>query len=208
MDSSARDDRAWEVIGGVLSVKVESPSRSIAVFCGASAAAAPLHIATSEEVGGLLGRRGWTVFYGGTDVGLMGALADGVRKSQGSLVGVVPKLAHFSGRGSKQLSRLIEVEDLSHRKKVLVESCGMYLVLPGGLGTLDEMFEVLALESVQKCKKRIILFNELEFFRPVLEMLDMFVQQRFISPHQLECMAAVESLAELERELTTYEESF
>ena len=182
--------------------------KSISVFCGASSQAAPLHFATSEDVGGLLGRSGWTVYYGGTDVGLMGALADGVRKSQGDLVGVIPKLPYFSERVSRQVSRLIEVDDLSHRKKVLVSSSRVYLVLPGGLGTLDEMFEVLALESVQKGKKRLILFNELDYFQPMLEMLEMFVQQRFISPHQLECMAAVGSLQELEKELANYESVF
>ncbi len=171
--------------------------KNISVFCSSLNTLAPLHFAVTEDVGRLLSELKFRVYYGGTDQGLMGSLATGVKKNGGELVGILPKSEYFSDKASKGLNHLVEVETLSDRKNKLIEASTVCLVLPGGIGTLDELFDVLALNSVSREKKTILLYNELKFFDPLLDMLDLYTEQGFINAEHLSILKEIKSLDHL-----------
>jgi uncharacterized protein (TIGR00730 family) len=175
--------------------------KTIAVFCGGSNAVAPMFFSLAEQVGECLAQLGWRVAYGGTDEGMMGALAIGVRKAQGELLAVVPALSKFEGRMTTQATEVLSVSRLSDRKQVFMDISDAFLALPGGVGTFDEIFEVLALERAIQAGKKLFLFNDLGFFEPVLEMLDVLIQQRFVTVKDLEILQSLDSIESLRREL-------
>ena len=111
----------------------------------------------------------------------MGRLADGVVAAQGELIGVVPEMDFLEGLVQPGLTEKILVRDLAERKARMIERSDGFLLLPGGLGTLDEISDVLALRQIGVHQKPTIVYNYLGFWTPFVECLETFFQQRMIS---------------------------
>lgn len=117
-------------------------TKAICVFCGSSAGSRPEYVAAAQETGAALAARGLTLVYGGGGKGMMGAVADGVLNAGGQVIGVIPSWMVEKEAAHKGVQRMIEVDSMLERKTRMAELSDAFLILPGGLGTLDELFEM------------------------------------------------------------------
>jgi uncharacterized protein (TIGR00730 family) len=152
----------------------------VAVFCSASDQVSPMFFSEIENVGEALAEDGHEVVYGGARCGCMGALARGVLRKKGRLIGVIPAMDFMLDLVQENLSERHEVPTLSSRKEVMLKLADAYVVYPGGLGTLDEALEVMALKSLGLLEKPLIFYNFLGYWDAILQALDLMVEQRMI----------------------------
>lgn len=158
--------------------------RRVTVFCGSSPGRDPAHEAVAREVGFALVRRGLGLVYGGANVGLMGALADAVLAAGGEVIGVIPAALVEREVAHRALSRLVVVEDLFQRKARMIELGDAFLTLPGGTGTLDELFEVLTWSQLGFLARPCVLLDAGGYFANLLAFLDRTVEAGFLRPEQ------------------------
>jgi uncharacterized protein (TIGR00730 family) len=145
---------------------------SVGLFCGAQSGHTPLFKETAFEVGRVFGQKGIRLVYGGSKDGLMGAAADGALSCGGEVLGVLPeKLAHreVAHRG---IQRLLTVDSMALRKDLLIRESDLFMVLPGGLGTLDELFEVLTANTLGFISKPVIILNTSNFYSGLIDWLE------------------------------------
>lgn len=152
----------------------------IAVFCSANQSVSPMLLAEAELLGEELAEDGHQIIYGGTNSGCMGALAQGVLRRRGHLTGVVPEMDFMLDLVQGGLTERHVVPTLSSRKDVMNRLADAFLVYPGGLGTLDEALEVMALKNLGTLQKPVVFYNFLNVWTPFLESLDLLVEQRLI----------------------------
>ena len=155
------------------------------------------------ELGALLAENNMELVFGGGAVGLMGAVAAGATAQGGRITGIIPKKLNQPGIPYERCTNLIEVEDMSERKQLMVSmSCG-YVVLAGGLGTLDELFEVLTLKQLGRHNPAIAVLNTGGFYDSLQSFVRSAVERRFIRPACLQIYALLptpeETLAYLEQ---------
>lgn len=165
---------------------------NVAVFLSSSAAVSPMLLSEAEALGQGLAEDGHTVVYGGASGGCMGALAKGVLSRGGRLVGVVPRMDFIDGQVQEGLTEHHEVDDFSMRKGLMIRLSDAFVVYPGGIGTLDEAYEVLALKSIGTLAKPIIFYNFLDIWRPTLESLELMVESRLIRQNLSELITVVD----------------
>jgi uncharacterized protein (TIGR00730 family) len=169
----------------------------IAVFCSSSTRISPMFLSEARQVGEVLAEDGHEVIYGGCSAGCMGALADGVLNKKGRLIGVVPELDFMQGLVHPELSEHHVVSTLSARKQLMIDLADTFIVFPGGLGTLDEALDVLALKSVGSLDKQVIFYNFLDAWRPFLEALDILCEQGLIRQSVAQLARVVDKTADL-----------
>ena len=155
--------------------------KSVCVFLSSSTQAPPAFQEEAEVIGEALAKHGYGVVFGGSNEGCMGRLATGVLKARGSLTGVVPEMDFLEGIVQENMTRKILVRDMGERKAKMLEHSDAFLVFPGGLGTLDEVTDVLALRQINTHQKPMVFYNYLGFWAPFIECLETMVQQRLIT---------------------------
>jgi uncharacterized protein (TIGR00730 family) len=153
---------------------------SVCVFCGSNAGADPAYLAAAEAVGGGLARRGIRVVYGGGRVGMMGALADAARTAGGEVIGVLPRQLFEREIGHTGIDDLRVVGSMHERKALMVELADAFIALPGGIGTLEELFEVYTWAQLGIHAKPLGLLDVAGYYQPLATMLDHAVAQRFL----------------------------
>jgi len=155
---------------------------SVCVYCGSADHVHPDYLLAARRMGETLARRGLTLVYGGGRTGLMGALADGVLESGGQVIGVIVESMNTPALAHPGLTRM-EVTPLIHQRKArMYELADAYIALPGGYGTLDELFETLTWAQIGVHAKPIGLLNVGGYFDPLLAMLDRAETEGFIFP--------------------------
>src|SRR4029079_3133274 len=117
--------------------------RSVTVYCSSSTKVPDVYPREAAELGRAIARQGWTLVYGGNCVGCMGSLANGAREAGGKVLGIKPQLMVDEGIGDKLCDELIVTDNMRERKALLEQRGDALIALPGGLGTLEELFEVL-----------------------------------------------------------------
>lgn len=132
---------------------------SMAVFCGSKNGNNSLFIQHAKELGKLMAYNNQTLVYGGGNVGIMGAIANTMMENGGTVIGVIPELLKDRERRHEGITELIIVNDMHSRKKRMYELCDAAVILPGGFGTLDELFEMLTWNQLNIHDKKIILLN-------------------------------------------------
>jgi uncharacterized protein (TIGR00730 family) len=137
---------------------------TIAVFCGSKNGEDPVYMQHARELGMGLAEAGISIIYGGGNKGLMGALANGLLEAGGQITGVIPKLLIEWEHQHEGLTELIITEDMHQRKKIMYERCHAAVVLPGGFGTLDELFEMLTWNQLNIHNKKIFILNSAGFY--------------------------------------------
>ncbi|MFT4101573.1 MAG: TIGR00730 family Rossman fold protein [Burkholderiaceae bacterium] len=166
-----------------------SPSnsiRSVCVFCGAKPGRDDRFLVLARDAGRALARRGLTVVYGGGHVGLMGAVADAALAAGGQVIGVIPQQLMDREVGHKGLTRLEVVPDMAFRKERMIELSDAFISLPGGLGTLDEMFEVLTLRQLHQHAKPSGLLNADGYYDLLVAAWRSFVDQGLIDRREID----------------------
>ena len=149
-----------------------SGKKSVAVFCASAEGAKPEYRAVAEDLGRALAERGVGLIYGGAKVGLMGAVADGALAAGGHVVGVIPHVLVDLEVAHDGISELHVVDTMHTRKALMGEKADAFLVLPGGFGTFEELFEVLAWQTLKLHNKPVVLLNVAGFYDTMLEFLD------------------------------------
>ena len=163
------------------------PYKSVCVFCASADGLAPHYYDSAFEMGKLIAENGITLVYGAGRTGLMGALAEGALQSGGEVIGIVPvglespQLIYTTG-----LTRLEMTEDIQKRKARMNELAEAFIALPGGFGTIDEMFEVLTWSQIGKHRKPAAFLNVDGYFDLLLEWIQRAYQDHFIYEEHLD----------------------
>ena len=144
---------------------------NISVFCGATLPRNPEYIHAARHLGQLLAQGGHTLLYGGSNLGLMGTVSGTVLKGGGRVVGVIPSFFTEEIILSQPVTELVRVATIAERKEYLIAHSDAFIALPGGIGTIDETFEVLVANQLGLCSKPMGLLNTLGFFNPQYDML-------------------------------------
>jgi uncharacterized protein (TIGR00730 family) len=175
--------------------------RNIAVFCASADGANPAYRAAAVELGRALALRNIGVVYGGAQVGLMRAVADAALAAGGRVIGVIPTLLVDLEVAHDGLTEL-HVTDTMHTRKALIgERSDAFIALPGGFGTLEELFEVLTWQTLKIHAKPVLLLNTNGFYDKLLEFLDCCVEQGMLSREKRAIVLVVNTVDEALREL-------
>ena len=143
---------------------IKSKSYKICVFCGSKNGNDENYLKIAFKVGKKLSEKEYTVIYGGGKIGLMGALAEGVTSNKGDLFSIIPKYFKDKNVVLKNSNKILFTKDFYERKKMMIKHADIFLVLPGGFGTLDELFEVISLNQLNIIKKKVVLLNTNNFW--------------------------------------------
>jgi uncharacterized protein (TIGR00730 family) len=152
---------------------------SICVFCGSSHGLLPQYAETAKRLGELIGSNGYSLVFGGGNVGLMGEIARAAHATGASILGVLPEFLRHVERPLNGTEELIVVPDMQQRKAIMLDRADAFIALPGGLGTFDEIFEVLSTAQLQVHKKPIVLIDSEGYFAPLQALLAAVVRQGF-----------------------------
>jgi uncharacterized protein (TIGR00730 family) len=172
------------------------PAR-VAVYCGSRFGADPAYARAAHELGAALVSRGLGLVYGGGSVGLMGAVADSVLADGGEVIGVIPTFLSRPELAHPALTRMEVVEDMPTRKRRMIVQAGAFIALPGGTGTLEELFEVLSWRQLEQIRKPVGVLDVNGFYGPLLAALDHVCAQGFVTPEQRELLVAASEVDEL-----------
>ena len=148
-----------------------SQIKRMAIFCGSKLGANKLYAAHAEELASLLADKQIELIYGGGNKGLMGLIADSVMEKGGTVRGIIPQVLVNWEHQHEKLSELVVVEDMHVRKRKMFDFCQGAIILPGGLGTLDELFEMLTWNQLSIHNKRVFILNSAGFYDSLLAHL-------------------------------------
>lgn len=155
---------------------------NICIYCGSSIGRQPEYRATAEFVGRTLAERGIGIVYGGGNIGMMGAVADAALAAGGRVIGVIPESLKEWEVAHHTVTKLYVVKTMHERKAMMSDLSDAFLALPGGFGTLDELFEMLTWGQLTFHAKPCGIFNIAGFFDPLLAYLDHTVEEGFLRP--------------------------
>jgi uncharacterized protein (TIGR00730 family) len=153
---------------------------SVAVFCGSHSGKNPVFAQHVKELGKLLAMLKVKLVYGGGQKGLMGILADSVLEHEGQIMGIIPELLIEWEAQHKGLSELAVVPDMHSRKKMIYDRCDAVIVLPGGYGTMDELFEILTWNQLKIHNKKIYVLNSDGFYNHLHKHLQLMAKEGFL----------------------------
>jgi hypothetical protein len=152
---------------------------AICVFCGSSHGAKPGYAAAANRLGTLIGERGFSLVFGGGNVGLMGEVARAAHAAGARVLGVLPSFLQQLEQPLKSAEELIVVPDMQQRKAIMLARSDAFIVLPGGLGTFDEIFEVLSTAQLQVHKKPLVLIDTEGYFSTFAPLIARIVREGF-----------------------------
>lgn len=184
------------------------PLRTLCVFCGSNPGNRPVYREVAEEVGRMLAKRRIRIVYGGCNVGLMGVLASSALQAGGHVVGVVPRSMVEREIAYTHLPDLHVVDTMNERKDLMARLSDGFLALPGGFGTLDELFEAVTWTQLGIHNKPCGILNVEGFFSPLLGFLDHAVEEGFLRPANRELILDGPDPAELLDRLAMAEVSY
>jgi uncharacterized protein (TIGR00730 family) len=170
---------------------------SLAVFCGSKNGVDSLYIKHAQQLGKLMAENNIRMIYGGGSSGLMGVIADAVMQNKGKVTGIIPHVLVEWERQHHGITELIVADDMHVRKKKMYELCDAAIILPGGFGTLDELFEMLTWNQLSIHDKKIFILNSAGFFDHLLAHLDRLEQQGFLYETAIERITVISDPLEL-----------
>ena len=176
----------------------------ITVFCGSSTGNKPLFLVQAKSLGTILARRNITLVYGGARVGLMGALADAVLESKGEVIGILPHFLRKKEVAHEGLTKLILVESMHDRKTMMNDHSDAVIALPGGFGTLEELFEMLTWAQLGLHEKPIGILNVAGYFDHLISFLNHMVEQGLLKKANLDMLIVDDDVDTLLNKMMNY----
>ncbi len=173
------------------------PQQSVCVFCGSRMGNNPLYVENAWDIGTLLAQNSLRLVYGAGDVGLMGAVANATQDAGGDIFGVIPTHLLALEVGKTDLTQFIITENMHERKKLMFMNSDAIITLPGGAGSLDELFEVLTWAQLGQHSKPMFLLNTEGYWDPLITLIDHQIESGFADPsfrHLLQDFNTVEAL--------------
>jgi uncharacterized protein (TIGR00730 family) len=171
--------------------------KKLCVFCGSADGSSPAYLEMAMNLGKLMAQKEIALVYGGASIGVMGAIADAVLANGGTVIGVIPKTLVDYEIAHKGLTELHVVDDMHQRKKLMYDKSDAFLSLPGGMGTLDEMFEILTWSQLKLHSKRCFIYNFRGFYDSLLAYLDHSHKEGFIKAQHLSMLEEIKDEAAL-----------
>lgn len=157
----------------------------VCIFCGSAAGRDSFYAKAAEELGRLIATQGWELVYGGGNTGLMGEIAQAALRAGGRVIGIMPELLITRERALMSISQFEKVPDMATRKQRMIELSDVFITLPGGLGTLDELFEVLTWYQLGLHQKPTWLLNQDGFYDALLSQIETMQTDGFLHGSQL-----------------------
>lgn len=170
----------------------------IAVYCGAHIGTDPAYLEAAKELGQWIVKNNHELVYGGSKLGLMGAVANSVLSGGGTVIGIMPKFLQDRERVHTGLTQMITVEDLDERKKTMMKYSDVCLALPGGVGTLEEISEAYSWARVGQNNNPCVFFDVNHFYQPLQDFFDSMVKQGFLSKDDRQLVLFSDSLSEID----------
>lgn len=179
--------------------------QSVAVFCGANLGHAPIFSEKAAELGRTLAARNIRVVFGGGSVGLMGVVADAVLAAGGPITGIITHQLNSWEVGHAGVEDMVVVESMSERRALLLKGTDGVITLPGGYGSMDELFEALTLAQLQQYPRPVGLLNVEGYYDPLLTMLDRMVERGFLKESNRQLCIVGETIPELLDRMAAFE---
>lgn len=176
----------------------------IVVFCGSSLGFNSIYKEAAIELGNYFARHGIVLVYGGGKIGMMGAIADTILAKKGKVIGVIPKLLEKEEVVHAGVEEMIVCKKMSDRKVIMSKLIDGYITLPGGFGTLDELFEALTLNQLQIEQKPVGILNINGYFDATLQQLDKMVEEGFLKPQNKALLIVADNIPELMNKMNNY----
>lgn len=154
--------------------------KSLAVFCGSKSGTNDLFLLHAGMLGKALAEHGYRIVYGGGNKGLMGAVANAAMEAAGTVTGIIPEALRSREHAHQQITELKIVPDMHIRKKMMYELCDAAIILPGGFGTMDEMFEMLTWNQLAIHEKPIFILNSGGFYTDLFQMIQVMHLNEFL----------------------------
>lgn len=174
----------------------------ICVYGAASSNIDRVYTDEAEKLGHLIAKRNIGLIFGGGATGVMGALAQGASKENGHILGIAPSFFDTEGVLYRQCTEFVYPENMRQRKEILEQRADHFIACPGGVGTLDEFFEILTLKQLKRHNKKIVLLNINEYYSPLLKLLSDMIKQGFAAEDLLSlfkvCSCAEDALDYIE----------
>ena len=170
--------------------------KSLCVYCGSKKGENPAFAQTAEELGAAMAQQSVELIYGGGKVGIMGVIADAVLKAGGHVQGVIPESLLQREVGHTGIQHLHVTEDMHTRKALLEQLSDAFLVLPGGFGTLDELFEIVTWRQLGFHSKPIMIFNVEGYFDPLIAFINNSIQNKFVVEENRDLIKVIHSIDE------------
>lgn len=171
----------------------------ILVFCSANSDIDAGYFKATDELGRWIGSHGHSLVFGGCNLGLMECVAKAVREAGGLTIGVVPSIIERGGKASPNMDVCIPCDNLSDRKDLMLARCDVAVALPGGLGTLDEVFTMAASATIGYHHKPVILLNLNGFWDKLIALLDDLQQKGFVRGHWSDIIKVASDVSEAEK---------
>ena len=168
--------------------------QAVCVYCGSAAHVAERYRATARQLGALLAENGIELVYGGGRNGLMGLVADAALAGGGRVIGIIPDHIMALEVGHRGLSDLVVVDSMHSRKRAMFDRSDAFVVLPGGLGTLDEMIEVITWRQLALHDKPVLLLDDDGYWQPLLALLDHMIDKGFARPQHRTLLRVVDGV--------------
>lgn len=175
----------------------DSKIRNVTVYCASSRELAAVYRDAARDFGTAIARLGWGLNYGGDKIGLMGILADAVKAGGGRVVGIIPQKFVDWGVANPNCDEMIVTETMRQRKQILEHRGDALVALPGGLGTLEEIFEVIVGKQLGFHNKPLAILNVAGYYDPLLAMIEHGIEHRFIKQESKEIFFVARSVNEL-----------
>ena len=171
--------------------------RSLCVYCGSSGRGRDSHHEAAQRLGRLMAEAGVRLVYGGGRIGLMGLIADAVLQGGGEVVGIIPRFLDQVEVGHSGVSRLVVTENMHERKEKMAELSDAFVILPGGLGTLDETFEILTWKQLQLHDKPVLIVDVDGYWQPLVDLVDRMIEENYAKPEHRALFQVVASVDEV-----------
>ena len=176
---------------------------SLCVYCGSGLGVDSRHVEAARDLGRLLATRRIRLIYGGARIGLMGTLADAALVAGGEVVGIIPGHLDKTELGHRGATELIVVDSMHRRKYMMFELSDAFAILPGGLGTLDEAFEMLTWRKLGLHDKPVLLVDIAGYWQSLLRLIDHVIAQGFAAPTDRDLYKVVSTVEELVQAVET-----
>lgn len=178
--------------------------QSIAIFCASSPGFDPIWMNDARHVGQYLAREGVTVVYGGGRVGLMGAVADGAMENKGKVIGVIPNFLNSKEISHSGITELISVETMHERKLKMNDLCEGIIALPGGFGTMEELFEMITWGQLGLHKKPVGLLNTNGFYNHLIAFIQQMVDAGLLKKENQDMLLVADTVDQLLDKMKNY----
>lgn len=179
--------------------------KSIAVFCASSNGASPIHLTTAYELGKYLAVNNYELIYGGASVGCMGSLAKGCMENGGRVIGVLPHFLNKREVAATHVSELIMVKSMHERKLKMHELSDGIITLPGGYGTMEELFEMMTWGQLGLHEKPIAILNTNDFYTPLLQQFKVMEKEEMVQTRFVEMILVDDKIDLLVQQMEDYQ---